>query len=713
MPFPNGVAHIQISRKMGEDNYRYIFARLMTREIERLIKRQNVDTTNINCMMWPIVGLSRWATFKCLLTKRDIYNLMLNDPNDIADQDFFMLPQSGFKIEFSANNGNILGEESCYFSRMWLAAVQPLMTSYMGISDTTVDPAIEYGDAIFLCTVHCDRWAKRGNRLITDEALVQGMQYRSRSWDQALISGSRNSLDELTLKELAELIVTEYLHEYSSFTKPFHPLFRDATSFPGWESQDEFVSEISDIAKIPRGVDYLKSEPLTVALDRMLARAGYYISYLPKRDQGGGQYLVGAYNFHIADINASFYTGMQFIDDFQSSLIAGQIHASTDPLGSGFGLVERVFAIPAMIVKAIDANPLITEYRTQRRADGLPPNVFSQMHFATNPLLPPVEGQFWNGSLSDPFSRSLGLTKLHKAADSAAEGPSNCVFLRSDDTPEIEQATFPRKDIMTSASFYSDIESRYEAKKYAGTCDLYFRSWNFPGRQINEAAAFQDWAGGTHMELRLQTSEDGGFGFPVTRIHGDLNDWILGPVPENTGSDIEGSGIVQTWRGEDGRMRVHVGMPFGIPCLLRIVGSTQITAGIPAWEYTAQLVRVDSYEDPTTYAGGLEQYSLPEEQAVVLAYNLAECANTSSFAGPGYALPLPAFSVLPVGTDRNGDEHEVIVQAHLYMPNNLSGNVFAQYTGPNTRAYFCIHNPIDGVCANPLLDPNNIDGGVF
>ena len=226
------------------------------------------------------------------------------------------------------------------------------------------------------------------------------------------------------------------------------------------------------------------------------------------------------------------------------------------------------------------------------------------------------------------------------------------------------------------------------------------------------------------LELRLQTDEKG-FGFPTTRIYSDIDDPLLGPVVDEGYRDIETTGLVSSWKTPTGRTRIHAEWPFGIPCMLRIYDHEEVAPNV--WRYKCDTIQLADKDDTApsgdnpTYHGGLRRggyggamsptYQLyPGEE--IIAYNLTELANTSTFAGPGYKTPLTqaGFSVLPIGMDRDGNKSPVIVLAHLYqapVPNFEDPDYFL------TVAYFSLTNAVDGECdTSPLTEPD-VDGGGF
>ena len=269
---------------------------------------------------------------------------------------------------------------------------------------------------------------------------------------------------------------------------------------------------------------------------------------------------------------------------------------------------------------------------------------------------------------------------------------------------------------------------RFEAyRRHGGIADLWFRGWYSPTAtqtKISDPLLGGDgttvinipgtiWSGGSWMELRLQTDRKG-FGFPTTRIYGELEDPLFCPQADDRPLEIKTSGIAKSWRASDGKINIHVPQPFGIPCLIKIVANDgPFNTGVKAWSYLAKIVfkgrsfdaTTGQYPAPptdSTWPGQLKDFEKIEDSwadLTIVAYNLAELANTSSFAAPGYKMPLDqaGFDILPIGKDRDGNQNEVIVQAHLYMSDGFDSNS----TNPADMpvAYFCLANAIDGACS--------------
>jgi hypothetical protein len=212
-------------------------------------------------------------------------------------------------------------------------------------------------------------------------------------------------------------------------------------------------------------------------------------------------------------------------------------------------------------------------------------------------------------------------------------------------------------------------------------------------------------------------------------------------VADDKPLDIRATGLAKAWRDSDGKTRVHVAWPFGIPCLIKIIGLNtaigtggQFNSGVKAWSYRAKIVmrgqggsgssfpkRYPSHPSAgDEYTGQLIDFfgSGASDEDYVVAYNLAELANTTSFSAPGYKMPIAqqGFDVLPIGRDRDGNQHEVIVQAMLYMSDERfdadTSQSPAQLADP-ARAYFCMPNAVDGDCPAPLTQDLVLDGGEF
>jgi len=735
MSAPQGIVEIEIARlvpaqepeegqEQGPGSLRTVYARLLTPEIQQLIERQNINCADINSMKWPLFGLSRHATCKILLLQRDLMQLLCVNNDDWRNTEF-RPNKDGFRIWF------IVGSKeeslrSC-FNRMHIADIQPLMVSAFGKTlaplppdpppepgeEVPVQPPVPWGEAMYIVTFKCDRWAARGNRAVGS---VQDTY--SRSWDPAEQLEYHPELYK-TCENVVEQAITSQM---GTLAFDFWQLFRTGVDTYSDNSGIEW-DEIFSTAK-PSGMGNFNRKPIPAYVDEICSRISACVEYTPS-SVISDTIIPGKYNFSLWDVGskAPLSPIEDFLKDYGKDIIAGCIKHDNDipdpddnedrPTAAEFPNVIRLSTKPKDIMVAM---------RWEQKADGRPPDVFRVLEEVNNNL-PNAKSWFQSSYLNNPFSNTPNF-KFYNVGDSnviiedplyagdKVEHGDAYVGVYNADTWLSNLGSFyqSRSSIVAPVvldhpfsnehkNIYWSLANRVNAKYTSGVCDLWLRSWIMP---------YICWPGANWIEFRLQL--DGkGFPFPVTHLYGDIDDPLLGPVPDDGTLDIEPSGMVQTWRGEDGRQRIHVGMPFGIPCLIRIVGNESI--GDNAWKYTAKIVFRHEAPAFAEYHGGLRGFDVnsPEPEPEIIAYNLCEAANGASFAGPGYKIPLiqDGFRVLPVGEDRDGVLHDVIVQAMLYMDHG------GQSLTNKIQAYFCLHNAIDGECDTSAFVEPTYDGGTY
>lgn len=749
MSVPQGIVEIEICRTVpaaepqeGEEpapgSPRTVYARLLTPEIQQLIERQNIDCADINSMKWPLFGLSRHATCKILLLQRDLMSLLCVDDNNWRDNTF-RPSKDGFRIWFIVGSKE-QSLRSC-FNRMHIADIQPLMVSAYGKTLSAIPPdpppgpedpplpSVPWGEAMYIVTFKCDRWAARSNKSASIPSGVTDTY--TRGWDPSAQLDYYPGLNKSCANVVQQLITQTLNSNY------FWRLYREGTdSFSDLNAGFEWP-EYREKAK-PSGMGNVNRKPITVYLDEICSRVSTCIKYTPRVQALADTSIPGKYDFHAHDVKKSDLESLNnFISQYGTDIIAGCIkHDDTlpDPDNSA-ERAERPTAaeFPNVIRLSTKPDDIIVATRWEQKADGRPPDVFRVFKDSDPAGTPDEPSWFQSSFLSNPFSSApnykfykVGNAKIitndpsDTNGDEVEHGDAYKGVYNSDTWIVNDPVTywfrkrnviFPPVELsepfeVPDKNQYWSLANRVNAKYECGICDLWLRSWIVPQTP---------WPGANWIELRLQL--DGkGFPFPVTHLYGDINDPLLGPVLDEGQHEIEPSGMVQTWRGEDGRLRVHVGMPFGIPCLIRIVGNESI--GDNAWKYTAKIV----FRSPefVEYYGGLRKFEIqpsedpdPDPEPEIIAYNLCEASNTASFAGPGYKLPLvqDGFNVLPIGEDRDGVLHDVVVQAMLYM--DCSGYSLDE----KIQAYFCMHNAIDGECdtsafVEPTYDGGTFDGGV-
>jgi hypothetical protein len=660
---PQGQVFIEVCRYIGPTAADEVVRnpRLLTDELQKLIERQNIDCTDINCMKWPVVGLSRWATFKCLMMQSDLRELIptVYTPNN-----------DGFTIRFVVNYREA-SKTTASFARMHLAEITPLMVSEYGNAN--------YGEAIYLCTFHCDRWAARSLRLHGD---ILNRRYWEMGWD----AGLQNKMTaNFTPQEIAQDIITLTTDDADWWT-----FFR--------LSADDYVDTTTTPPDDPwsgeRGVIGMSAPwkmPVLAWLDRMAIKCDRVFMYLPNPDRrtspGGG------YRIKVLDIVGGAF---DLINAYRTDIIAGSIIDNLNDVNLiGFAGKAK---LPNVVSRTMRPNRLVLNHRKDMPGSGLAPPVFGQV--SDNSLSLP-SGKFI-GSMPDPFGNVPIQSWKVFSPTAGKDGEAGISFVNADYWRST--TTVAGNNVYPEETPETDVAFRWRRKFDAGICDIWLRGWIMPQITGEDLSGTDAWAGCSWVELRLQTDEKG-FGFPTTRIYSSVDDWMLGPCEDDRVGDVEGSGLVQTWRGEDGRTRVHVGMPFAIPCMVTIKSATEVSTNV--WRYTVvPAFKAEDDETASTFKGGIGIWNGGTE-GTFFAYNLAEVNNTSTFAGPGYKLPLveTGFDVLPIGTDRDGVHHDVTVLAHLCMTH--------QGGSDRVVAYFHMHNPIDGECATQQIIDDNFDGGFY
>ena len=674
-------------------------ARLLTEDMRKLLERQNIDCSDINCMKWPIFGVSRHASCKLLMFRSDLMDLMAVDPNDWSDEssgNFFPSDGADFVIWF------IVGSEeestSTRFTRMVISDITPTMISEFGKDG--------YGEAAYIVHFRCDRWFVRDRRCL-HRYEADPLNMPTMAWDPSCSTGGNPEATATT-----SALVEYFLKRNSGIEDVEERFYEEERDF---YSASTVTSAGWTASGIATGLRSPRAYPTMSVVDQACQRTGVAIAYLPRFNVADVPTLGTRYNYIVTDVSKGSQRMVAFLNEYKDDVIAGSFMDLDDGTGpsspTGFGAKVK---IPNVIARLIRPQACRTMIRVPEPADGAAPNVFNQLLGGVAPV-----GSTNIPDSADPFALFPGNRLIHynrtEAFGFPNYGVNPSVYINADKwarpswflkSQEVQNATSDENGIGT------DVSSRWAFKYSAGVCDIWLRGWVLPSTETA-------WAGGSFAELRLQT-DGNGFGFPTTRIHGDIDDPILGPVGDSEPHDFEGSGMVKTWRGEDGRMRVHVAQPFGIPCLIRLTGATRIsdTEGVgevigevDAWRYTAELVhkeRIDTFiPGPLTdYFAGLEDFEI----GTITAYNLMETRNTSTFSAPSYKIPLPqtGYDILPIGRDRDGAYHSVVVQAMLYMTD------YSVSDTENLRvcAYFCVTNGIDGECPAPLTG-QTLDGGTF
>lgn len=784
---------------------RNAYARLLTPELEVLIRNQNIETRDINSMKWPLFGLSRHAVCKLLMLRTDLLLMLADVPEgEIPEGESEYTLRNEYRIWFRCTDDP--ADEGQIFTRMHIAKVTPLAVTGNGYVkkvpqvDENGDPVLDdlgnqieddvhEGEALYIVEFRCDRWWWSSFRKFTFSPWVAsgtgscGLGYPAQTPFSTSWVESHNKGD-VSGAGVADSMIEKLLKGKSQFgcglgdgnDQNRYGLFRESR-------QDEFaVNGVRGLRAASGNFD--RHRPVVEVIDEICRDCHLTIAYRHSGSIANG--YQGKYSFAINDFYAtSDETNLRnFITRHGDNVIAGAIDTQ--------GFLNKEFDAPetnysnrwprminlAPITKSIRSDHSILIAHRASIPDGRPPNVFSDIsaydesNFSTGSfndtqqflLSPFSEFQPYDLVVKD-FSDTVGIQYYTKPRFIAHKKfPSAYIDLTSTSTVREWQArnryqgqsllyredgtdawyrteeTNKRKPLapVDNEQTFSDErklygESLFSLRDGHHPCDIWLNKWWMP-------ATDEVWTGAAWIELRLQTDEDG-FGFPTTRIWSDYEDPLFCSVADDKPLDIRATGLAKAWRDSDGKTRVHVAWPFGIPCLIKIIGLStsagtggQLNSGVKAWAYKAKVVMKgqggsgSSFPKrypphPSTgleYTGQLVDFfgSGSSTEDYLRAYNLAELANTTSFSAPGYKMPIAqqGFDVLPIGKDRDGNYHEVIVQAMVYWSDERDLADPLVSPAQESRlpvAYFCLPNAIDGECPAPLTLDQSLDGGTY
>lgn len=751
-----GLVEIMISCKYeGEDLPRNIYARLLTPELEAVCRRQNIDTADINSLKWPIFGLSRYATAKILVLRSDLFRLLMDDPNDWGTETSFV---NGKEFRISFISGSAANQGTMHFNRMFLANITPIAVTANGfirqmpVTDDNGDPVIDpdtgeqqiesfsEGEALYILTFHDARWHQRGARISKGSYATSSNEKSPRSWRDDVVLDSPQVSIQPTL--IVRKIVTTLLSRnaitndgiFLSGTDTYNDRYEnwDVADFPFQGSPDQGWK-----VGFP-GMDSETSRPMLEFADYLMVKCRVAMHVRPI----GGISPPGQYEFNVL----GYSRGNLFLEEFQDymskygdDLISGSVFGNrgdfSDPDIKWAGRIISYFPFNSFAEESVNV-----AVRKSNIPDGRAPSVFKVDHFGRlvlneqdslylpNPFSQSIPLRIYDASIYTAHNRTWStifadepLSK--KQLTIADERENRDKTTREESPPGTPQAVqgLSSRNVVDLAEHYS--EHLIDRRRHQ-VCDLWFRGW------IEIPPPNETWLGASWIEYRLQTDSNG-FGFPTTRIYGDYYDPMFVPQADDRPLEVSTSGLAKSWRDARGKNHISVNWPFGIPCLIKITGNTgQFNAGVKAWSYQAKLIykgvafdnSSGQYPPPpsdplSSWPGQLKDFSKLDPtwaDQTIVAYNLAELANTSTFAGPGYKLPLAqnGFDILPIGLDRLGEQHEVIVQATLYMSVGYEDTDNVNLPADRPVAYFCLTNAIDGDCPTPLTD-NTYDGGVY
>jgi hypothetical protein len=780
---------------------RNAYARLLTPELEVLIRNQNIETRDINSMKWPLFGLSRHAVCKLLMLRTDLLLMLAltGSGEKIPEGSYEYTFSNEYRIWFRCTDDP--ADEGQVFTRMHIAKVTPLAVTGNGYVkkvprvDENGDPVLDdlgnqieddvhEGEALYIVEFRCDRWWWSSFRKFTFSPWVAtgtgscGLEYPDQTPFRDSWVESHNEGD-VSGAGTAGIMVQKLLKGKAAFGCGLgdgnvfsHAFFREYR-------QDTFSIGPNHALRAASG-NYDRHRPIVEVIDEICRECHLVISYRQYGSIASG--YEGSYRFATFDINSPLRGDelRNFLTRHGDNVIAGAIDTEdvvneefSNPTSTYPSRWPRMINL-APIYKSIASNDSFLIAHRASIPDGRPPRVFTgisaygESNFSTGSfntqtqqLLPSPFSEFQpydivslsfddtNGLYFPWRPRFIALKKFpsayidltststvrewqernrYQGQSLIYSGVGSTSWYHLDETGKIK----PLSPIDLAQNFEEE-RSQYEERKRSNTCDIWLNKWWMP-------ASDEVWLGAAWIELRLQTDEDG-FGFPTTRIWSDYEDPLFCSVADDKPLDIRATGLAKAWRDSDGKTRVHVAWPFGIPCLIKIIGlytdtgtGGQFNPGVKAWAYKAKVVmkgqggsgssfpkRYPSH--PSTgleYSGQLVDFfgSGSSTEDYLVAYNLAELANTTSFSAPGYKMPIAqqGFDVLPIGKDRDGNQHEVIVQAMVYWSDERDPPDPAVSPAQRSRlpfAYFCLTNAIDGECPTPLTLDQSLDGGTY
>jgi hypothetical protein len=793
---PQGAAAIEIScPEFGTvTGRREVCALLLTPEIVAMMERQNLDPSDVNSMKWPIFGLSRHATCKLLMNRRSLIDLVARDPQVIAPvggQNTLVEwnSEAAYRIWFIC--GSKAESGTTRFDRMRLAEIQPLVSVEMG------DPVI--GDALYIVTFKCDRWAWKGFRSTvawrktssvinwpdTHPSVRSDFVYGTRAY-QGFTSNSITP--DLKCGQFDE---SDARLEY--FLNSIAYEFEDNTIDNPDFSSAEFI-QIQDVLFVDPAVDrkffryfnlLAESAPVFVEIDRVLGCIGAPVHYFPieptPQDPFGDR---GVFEIGVQPRIGIVADDVGRIEDkYKTRLIAGTIgrmeRSENDALNANETTAQdgsypfyvdfseirynesSYWDIVAMPVASSPDGYVGEIWRNYWRWDNLknstPVTQIPTQGSGTDLIL--KYAYFPHNPFSDQRFISFCLPSLNQSLtapkDAPTFGPFANVYVAPDFATHVSSMDIqsqgsrlpvtspisPDRSTVIAAKPIPSFAYGFDLPSYSQSStgatnngrlkidsELWFSGWFLPDYGIMTSGTFA-W-----VELRLQT--DGkGFPHPVTKLWGKKLDPIMRPVPDDGQREITCSGLAKTWKTMDGKTRIHVEYPFGIPMLLKVIDSELIAPN--QWKYTCehalksnistQITGGQATFGINTFSPDIEDFSAtwgagngypPLEAQKYYAYNLAERGNGAGFAGPGYKLPLSqtGFNVLPIGKDRDGVQHEVYVQAMVYLAGagrQATDREPQEEFASEAMAYFCMPNAIDGECDTPLVSESDYDGGTF
>lgn len=607
-----------------------VSTRRLVPAIADALAAQGIDPASINTVVWPAYGASRWATVRVLMDR------------DAVDG------PTGLKALLST--GGVDGGPEIYAKVHFAGRTFPQM-----VPGKIVPVVLSAATSLYVVEFHCRRWLWRHVKAIPS-ATFDSVD-ASRGYNTAGLSRGRYRRRTLTgdAKWDFDDIVSRVL---AGDPDNGYPALTTST--------DTILAALGGSLLTTKTLltDSSADDTAPGLIDRVLARCGQVLYFGPNVDEDG-------YDIRIEDITTGEARAASFMDAHNADLLAGGCEGFVDATVSGTVAAKAVGSIDGVTRDCprkvrVHFPYALTDQSDEALAEGRTGSFpySSSSHFSI------ADGKSmsvpsWDSDVGRPFADEMRMPERYHVRCEVPVSTKDRANSSSSDL--VEDADDTGSEIATS------VAQIYYGRFWAGACDIWFRD----AQQLSKSTT---WTGAQWWEWQFR--QDGqGFDFPVTRVRGERDCELFGYKPLEAPEPVLGFGTVSAWTGSDGAVRVvgHVVGP--IPVMLRIKSYAAIPGKDYQWEYTCAILQRDDSETDGWVEG-----------QTVVARNTVEKKNTTSYAGPGYKLPLstaPGFEPLPIGVDRDGAFTETDVPGFLVEDRTYTGG---------RKAYFGLSNAIDGDC---------------
>lgn len=599
-------------------------------EVADALAAQGIDPASVNSVVWPAYGASRWATARLLMSRAAVDGV------------------GGLKSLL--DNGGVENGPEVFLKVHFGSRTFPQM-----VPGKIIPVLVNAKTAIYVVELHCRRWLWRHVKAIpsaTFEAVDASRGYNT-------VGLSRGRFRRHTLTGDAKWDFADIVERVLAGDPD--------NGYPALMlSTDTLLTSLGGSLLTTKTLlaDTSADDTAPGLIDRVLARCGQVLYFAPNASED-------AYDIRIEDITTGEARAASFLDSMNTELLAGgcegfvEAEVSGDVASNAVGSVDGATRDCPRKVR-VHFPYALTDQTDEALAEGrtgsFPYSSSSHQSIADGKSMSVPS---WDSDVGRPFTDESRMPERYHVR---CEVPINTFDRQGTSTSDLVEDT--DDDGATVAASVAQI---YYGRFWAGACDLWLRD-------AVQLTSDVTWAGAQWWVWQLRQDGDG-YAWPVTHIHGERDCELFGYTPSEGPEEVLGFGTVSAWRGSDNAIRVvgHVVGP--IPVMLRIKSYSAIPAKDYQWSYSCVILQRDD--------SAVDGWS---EGQTVTAYNTVERKNTTSYAGPGYALPLsaaPAMEPLPIGVDRNGAFTETDVPGHLVEDRSYTGG---------RKAYFALSNAIDGDC---------------